>query len=164
MGSVVGARKAAARRVGLTLTEYDARVLAGLKWCIGCKDWHPVEDFAVDRSRGDGRMPTCFDARRARYRATYVPSPRPEPGRRYAEARDGDTKQARGRVNYLITAGLLPAPNGVPCVDCGHVWAPGKCRHEYDHHLGYAAEHHEDVEAVCMYCHHARTQRRKRAA
>ena len=31
--------------------------------------------------------------------------------------------------------------------------------YEYDHHLGYAAEHHEHhehVEALCSKCHHAR--------
>jgi hypothetical protein len=40
------------------------------------------------------------------------------------------------------------------------VWAPGERRHEYDHHLGYAAEHHGDVEAVCTVCHRARVDAR----
>ena len=32
----------------------------------------------------------------------------------------------------------------------------GDRRHEYDHHLGYASEHHEHVEPVCSACHHER--------
>ena len=70
-------------------------------------------------------------------------------------SRDGDKKQARRRVNYLVDIGLLPDPDDVPCVDCGHLGADGP-RHEYDHYLGYSAEHHEDVEAVCSGCHHKR--------
>ena len=77
-------------------------------------------------------------------------------------AREGDYRQARRRVNYLVDLGLLPRPNNLPCADCGHVWKPGQLRHEYDHHLGYDAQHHEDVEAVCTPCHHDReTGRRK---
>ena len=46
-------------------------------------------------------------------------------------------------------------------MDCGHEYGSGERRHEYDHHLGYAAEHHEDVEAVCSKCHHAREDMRR---
>jgi hypothetical protein len=68
-------------------------------------------------------------------------------------------------VNYLVEARLIPHPNELPCVDCGHEWAPGQRRHEYDHHLGYAPEHHEHVEAVCTLCHHRREdERRERRA
>lgn len=49
--------------------------------------------------------------------------------------------------------GRRPHPNTMPCNDCGHVWSEGERRHEYDHHLGYAAEHHYDVEVVCTMCH-----------
>lgn len=69
---------------------------------------------------------------------------------------DGDRKQARQRVNVEVRCGRRPHPNELPCVDCGHVWAIGERRHEYDHHLGYAAEHHLDVQPVCTICHAAR--------
>jgi 5-methylcytosine-specific restriction endonuclease McrA len=46
------------------------------------------------------------------------------------------------------------------CTDCGHKWTPGESRHEYDHYRGYGAGHHRDVEAVCVPCHHGRTNRR----
>ncbi len=77
--------------------------------------------------------------------------------------RDGDFKQARGRVNHLVNVGLLPDPNDVPCADCGHVFAVGERRHEYDHHHGYDAQHHECVESVCTTCHHAREELRRAA-
>ncbi|MFF5261307.1 hypothetical protein ACFY4C_20385 [Actinomadura viridis] len=66
-------------------------------------------------------------------------------------------------MNYLVDAGLIPDPNELPCVDCGHVYTPEQRRHEYDHHLGYAPEHHEDVEPVCTTCHHAREAERRAA-
>ena len=57
-----------------------------------------------------------------------------------------------------MRVGLLPDPNAVPCTDCEHL-GPER-RHEYDHHLGYAPEHHEDVEPVCAPCHNDRTVQR----
>lgn len=81
--------------------------------------------------------------------------PKPNP------ARDGDKVQARARVNTQVQHGLRPHPNTLPCVDCGHVWTPGGRRHEYDHHQGYAAEHHEDVEPVCVRCHKKRDCKKK---
>ena len=56
---------------------------------------------------------------------------------------------------------MIPSPNEMPCVDCGHIWGEGERRHEYDHYRGYAAEHHETVEAVCSKCHHERERRRR---
>jgi hypothetical protein len=70
--------------------------------------------------------------------------------------RDGDKVQARQRINVEVRTGQRPHPNSLPCVDCGHVWSEGERRHEYDHHKGYAAEHHYDVEPVCTTCHTAR--------
>lgn len=67
--------------------------------------------------------------------------------------RDGDKVQARQRINVLVRTGRMPHPNTLACVDCGHTWTKGERRHEYDHHLGYAAEHHYDVEPVCTLCH-----------
>lgn len=163
MGSAEGVLKGAAARIGITVEEYRAHVAAGRKWCTGCKEWHASTAFRPDRSRTDGLTAGCRQYRNRKGREGYKPSPRPPAGRRFAKPRNDDRKQARGRVNYLITAGLLPRPNNLPCTDCGHLWQPGRSRHEYDHHRGYAAEHHEHVEAVCTTCHHAReTARRNR--
>ena len=81
---------------------------------------------------------------------TGRPGPSPKP------AVDGDKKQARHRVNMEVRAGALPDPNSLPCADCGHVYADGERRHEYDHHNGYTAEHHLTVQAVCTVCHSRR--------
>lgn len=80
------------------------------------------------------------------------------PGKPRTKARDGDKRQARRRVQALIQNGTLPKPADVTCVDCKA--APGR---EYDHHLGYDAAHHEDVEALCATCHHAREAERANA-
>lgn len=159
MGSALGVAKAAATRVGLTLDEYQQKVAAGDRYCFRCKAWHPVTEFGSDASRADGLDRSCRSSKSSAARAAYVPVDGPRPlGRRYVDARDGDEMQARRRVNHLVDVGILPRPNDVPCVDCGHVGS--EMRHEYDHYLGYAAEHHEDVEAVCVDCHHARTRSR----
>lgn len=160
MGSALGALKAAATRIGVTVDEYRAHIASGRKWCTGCKNWHPVTAFLRDPGRTDGLAARCQEYRNRKARQDYKPRPRPSAGRRFVSARDGDEKQARRRVNHLVDVGLLAPPNSLPCADCGHVWTPGEKRHEYDHHLGYAPEHHEHVEPVCTSCHASRTHSR----
>lgn len=86
--------------------------------------------------------------------STFGPDPMPP--------RDGDKEQARQRINVLVRTGRLVHPNALPCTDCGHVWKRGERRHEYDHHLGYAAEHHYDVQSVCTTCHAKRDNAKAR--
>lgn len=80
---------------------------------------------------------------------TGRPGPAPKP------PRDDDREQARQRINVDVKAGRRPHPNTLPCAACGHVWREGERRHEYHHHLGYAAEHHADVQPLCTTCHAA---------
>lgn len=87
--------------------------------------------------------------------STKRPGPAPKP------PRDGDKAQARQRINVEVRTGRRPHPNSLACVDCGHVYAPGERRHEYDHHLGYAAANHYDVQPVCTTCHAERDSARK---
>jgi hypothetical protein len=82
---------------------------------------------------------------------TGKPGPAPMP------PRDGDKLQARQRINVEVRTGYRPRPDSLPCKDCGDIWEPGKPGHEYDHFLGYAAEHHYDVEAVCTKCQRRRS-------
>lgn len=86
--------------------------------------------------------------------ATGRPGPAPSP------PRDGDRLQARQRINVEVRTGRRPHPNTLACVDCGHVWTEGERRHEYDHHKGYAAKHHYEVEPVCTLCHRRRVSER----
>jgi hypothetical protein len=161
MGSAAGILKTAAARTGLGVDEYTERVSKGLLYCWRCREWHDADEFGKDSSRWSGRASSCRRSRGAAISTAYKPKPEPSAGRRYVEARDGDYKQARGRVNHLVNMGLLPDPNDVPCTDCGHVFKTGERRHEYDHHHGYGAEHHECVESVCTTCHHARENARR---
>lgn len=146
-GRRLGVLKTAARRVGLPLAEYSARVANGEKWCTGCKAWHPATDFPVDRSRGDGRRAKCLAAERGKPRI----------------ARDPAHEAARRAVAYAIKTGRLEHPNSLPCADCGHLGAGGhrSRRHEYDHFLGYAPEHRLDVQPVCTLCHADRERARR---
>lgn len=161
MGSALGVAKVAAARVGVPFDEYQQHVAAGEKWCTGCRAWHPTAAFNTDRSRGDGRSSHCRDHAARRHRLVFTPK---GPPARYGPLpnppRDGDCRQARQRVNVLVRTGRLPHPNQLPCADCGHVWSNGERRHEYDHHQGYAAQHHYDVEPVCTTCHHRREEQR----
>lgn len=158
-----GAIRCAAQKTGLSEAEYRLKLASGQKWCTKCKAWHMRSDFRPDVSRWDGLSASCKDGRSAAHKQKYVKRARPSPGRRFTEARDDDKVQARSRVNYLIDIKLLPDPNNVACVDCGHDTSksPEQLRHEYDHHLGYGAAHHEHVEAVCSRCHHRRAEERK---
>jgi len=63
VGSAAGVRKASAKRVGVSLAEYEARNQAGDKWCHACTDWHPRADFGVDRHRSDGLSAVCSKSR-----------------------------------------------------------------------------------------------------
>lgn len=63
MGSAAGVKKGAASRIGISVAEYDLRVAAGQKWCIGCRRWHPKRAFGPDRSRNDGLAARCVAAR-----------------------------------------------------------------------------------------------------
>lgn len=136
------------------------------KWCAQCKTRHPVEAFGKDRTRGDGLAVYCLSSRRtgrpygwhgrpANNPLTGRPGPAPQ------SPRDGDKAQARQRINVEVRTGRRSHPNTLPCADCGHVHAEGERRHEYDHHLGYAPEHHYSVESVCTTCHSARCWKRQ---
>lgn len=58
-----GAIKAAAKKAGLSIEEFLARREAGLKKCTICKKWKSLDNFCIDRSRGDGLSAKCVDCR-----------------------------------------------------------------------------------------------------
>ena len=161
IGRRLGAIKTAARRLGMSFDSYMAARRAGMKHCISCRQWLASESFCSDADRGDGKSAKCRSCSSSASRSGYTTKPRTR-GRVFVPAREGDRRQARRRVNYLVELGLIQHPNDVPCTDCGHLWSAGSRRHEYDHHLGYSAEHQLSVEAVCTTCHHARERARGR--
>jgi 5-methylcytosine-specific restriction endonuclease McrA len=70
MGSAIGVAKVTAARLGISLEDYQGRLVAGEKWCMRCDRWRPLGDFGADRSRGDGRASTCHECRRVKVRKT----------------------------------------------------------------------------------------------
>lgn len=137
----------------------------GIQWtdatCTACGEKKPAEAFPIDRSRARGRGYVCHDCRNAKARASYVRRGRPVERGWLAPARDGDKRQARRRVNYLVEQGRIPHPNDLPCVDCGDMLGGVSPRHEYDHAKGYGADHQLYVEPVCTTCHHNREEARR---
>lgn len=147
--------KTAAVRSGLSLDEYLARIQSGQKRCVRCKAWKAADSFNVDASRWDGRYAQCVDCQQAQHRAAYVPVPpelRKPMGPAREDPRDGDKLQARHLINMDVQAGRRANPNELHCTACGHK-GPDR-RHEYHHHMGYAARHHYDVIPLCSTCHH----------
>lgn len=141
----------AAKLMGISLESYRAKLAEGLKACNVCHEWKALDCFNIDRSRVDGRVSKCRDCQNQIGRDGYSPKGPRAKGRVLVEPRDGDKLQARGRVNSLIEAGLLPRPATLPCVECGHT-GPDR-RHEYHHHKGYSVQHREDVVVLCVKCH-----------
>lgn len=157
-----GVIKLSANRLGISVEEYTKFVELGLKSCFRCKQWLSKDLFLSDKSRYDGKNPSCRQCKNAYYRSKHkgIPQelrqpmgPEPHPNR------DGDKKQARMRVNLHVKAGRLPRPNNLACVDCGHFGSDK--RHEYDHYQGYAAENHLKVQCVCTSCHAQREKQRR---
>lgn len=155
MGSYLGVMKIAAKRCGLSLENYQAKIAAGLKRCIFCEEWKSVDQFKADATRWDGRNAGCTECRAARSQeANPVLSDlfRLPAGPQRIERRKGDRAQARARINADITNGLRPNPNDLYCVLCGHKGTDR--RHEYHHVMGYEEMHYYDVLPLCSRCHH----------
>lgn len=160
-GRALGVFKGAAKRAGVSFEEYVQRADAGEKYCWKCTTWHPRSDFKVDRSRWDGLSPVCRLAASATRKSAYVPSERKRERRFLVPTRDGDKRQARRRINYLVEHGLLPNPNDLPCMDCADMVFTCQYRHEYDHAKGYDGANQLYVEPVCSRCHHSREEARR---
>ncbi len=153
-GRALGVLKQAAQRVGLSFDDYIARRKAGQKHCVDCRTWKPSGYFNVDQSRYDGLAAKCRECSSKRGKESYTPvapEDRAPKGPARIPRRDGDKIQARARINADIRMGHRADPDTLHCVYCGHI-GPDR-RHEYHHHMGYAAEHHYDVLPACAPCH-----------
>jgi hypothetical protein len=71
-GTRLGVAKTAARRVGVSLIEYEQHVAAGEKWCYRCRAWHPVSAFGVDARRHDGLGTACRESKNRHERGLYL--------------------------------------------------------------------------------------------
>ncbi len=161
MGSALGVEKVAAARIGCSHAIWLQQRALGLRWCTRCKEWHAASVFGEDRTRGDGLAAHCLASRHTGNPIGWHGTPpiNPATGRSGPAPyppRHSDKKQARQRINVEVREGRRPHPNTLPCADCGHVWTKDGRRHEYIHHLGFAAEHHYDVISCCTSCSGAR--------
>ena len=156
-----GAIKTVAKKAGISARSFKLRLARGQKWCYKCRTFRVHKWVCRDACRYDGLSSVCKLCGREIRKQRYVPKPGP---RKYGPdpkpGRDGDKFQARQRINVLVRTKRLPHPNSLPCHDCWHVWLEGERRHEYDHHLGYAAENHYKVQSTCTICHYQRGLKR----
>ena len=141
-----GAVIVAAKKAGLTVPEYLAKIANGLKKCTLCKEWKELSSFANDSSRWDGKTVSCSQCTKALWRIRSMNGNQP------AKPRDGDKLQARHLVNLSVLSKFRPNPNDLYCSLCGHKGEDR--RHEYHHICGYSKEHHYDVLPLCSKCHH----------
>ncbi len=135
MGSREGVIKLAAKRLGMSLEEYQNKISNGLKHCTKCKTWQPREAFPNDSSRGDGLEARC---RTCNYRR-----------KRHIGGPDSARSQtlAVEAVRGAIRNGRMVKPITLPCFYCG-----GNAI-EYHHYQGYDEAHRLDVRATCISCH-----------
>ena len=151
-----GAKKYAAKVLGISLGQYEAHIENKEKWCTTCRSWKAWGDFA--KGLGSyGLSAQCRQCQSDYGKKHYIPIPREKRkkmGPRPAFEREGDAKQARRRINVLVRTGRLPKPNNVPCQRCGHIHLKGEKRHEYHHVFGYSAGNHLLAVPLCTTCHH----------
>lgn len=140
---------------------------SGIQWtdatkrCSQCCTDKPRSAFANDSSRPDGLTYLCKSCRNAKVRARYTPKSRPGPRGWQTATRDGDRRQARRRINYLVEQGRIPKAADMPCFDCGDAVFTDNPRHEYDHARGYDGDNQLYVEPVCQRCHRNREEARR---
>lgn len=155
MGSKLGVLKLAAKKCGISLEQYREKTAQNLKRCTFCEEWRPIDTFAADASRWDGRTQGCIECRNSRSRESYDPISdlfRLPYGPHRILRRAGDKEQAKSRINHDVSLGLRPNPNVLHCVKCAHKGTDR--RHEYHHVMGYSEMHHYDVLPLCSKCHH----------
>lgn len=131
---------------------------ATTKRCTGCRVDLPLDQFSRSVRTKSGFQFSCKDCKRVQVR-DWRRRLRAEgrliwPTGSEVRRRNPEKAAAWIAVAKAVASGRLPRVSTWPCVDCGQ---PAK---RYDHHQGYAPEHHLDVEPVCFRCDGLRTRAR----
>lgn len=137
MGSREGVLKVAAKRLEISYEAYLEKLHAGLKWCTTCKEFKADDNFAADKTRGDGRDAHCLECRHIK---TYRLRRNNRPSVRIGN-------QASQAVRQAIKDRVLTAIETRLCKVCS---APAK---HYHHHLGYHPDNFLRVIPLCISCH-----------
>lgn len=96
-----GAIKIAAKKVGVALEEYQAKIAAGLKHCRECRLWLTVASFVTDRSRYDGLASRCKLCSRGGPKQLRLIRPTPSEIQRHRYATD---EAYRHRTKHRVYA------------------------------------------------------------
>jgi hypothetical protein len=139
-----------------------------VKSCNECGQEKPLNEENFYRHPGGlfgfhGRCKECVKKGASRHSRKRVKAPAV---RRKVKETTTSRQRAWGRIKTLVSSGVLPHPNTLPCTDCGkrHEGEPTRRnRHEYDHYLGYEPPNDEKVQAVCVKCHKKREAARQEA-
>lgn len=146
---------------------------ATTKVCSSCGVEKTIDAFGVRASMPDGRRGQCLPCRvavqrtwtrnnddtervHARERMAAWRAKNKDRSREInerAKANHPNGWRARNKVNHSITAGTIPPPCLLVCLDCGGA------AEEYDHFLGYDPAHWLHVQAVCRRCHGKRRRK-----
>lgn len=131
-----------------------------MKVCNKCHIEKPLDEFAIQRSRKDGRQGQCKSCRKEWYDNYYKNSPK-EKARLYKN-RD----EARAAMRQFLNE-----VKNVPCADCGVKYPPYVM--DFDHlgdkefnisngsmSLAKVKAEIEKCEVVCANCHRVRTHTR----
>jgi 5-methylcytosine-specific restriction endonuclease McrA len=163
----------------MDLASYLARIENGEKWCTGCRDWRPVDQFGRDASRSDGLASACQRCRRVAERVSTKGRPSAFRGRTHSDdaksrmsaARRGKPNGRLGAKHTLETRKKISAvtrertPRGRAC----HSFKDGKMaerrgerlsleykRWRYDVYVrdGFACRHCGDARGGNLHAHH----------
>lgn len=104
-----------------------------MKWCPGCEDHKPIEEFAPNKARKDGVQSHCRTHHRANQRKHY---------QTHAEAERERSRQNSAAYREEIRGRIRAYLEAHPCVDCGET-DPDVL--EFDHVEG---EKHYNVAAM----------------
>lgn len=105
-----GALKVAAKKAGISLDEFLAKVKNSEKRCSRCGQWKNIAlDFGKDTTRHDGRDAACFECRHVKERVSTKgrisafkgQQHTPEARRKMSEARKGKPNPRKGQPRTL---------------------------------------------------------------
>lgn len=130
------------------------------KQCTKCGLIKNIDDFHVEKSRSDGRYPSCkacvkvyhdehskeLTKKAAEWNASH-PAEIKRNKRNYV-VNNPHKAQSRVAIHQAVAAGKLPKVTTLICSVCNR-----KQAEHYHHHRGYERKHWLDVIPVCAVCH-----------